>query len=95
MILLVKLLLVKAVTLYSPGKRYTPWSLSAESQKTAQLAAQTPTRVSYSRAVWLYKEQLNRGIMEAVDKSKQAPGKVHYLPHHGVVRTDKMTTKLH
>ena len=32
--------------------------------------------------------------MEAVDESEPATGKVHYLPHHGVVRTDKMTTKL-
>ena len=27
------------------------------------------------------KEQLQRGIIEAVDETEPAPGKVHYLPH--------------
>ena len=40
------------------------------------------------------KEQQERGIIEAVDVSKPVQGRVHYLPHHAVVRTDKSTTKL-
>ena len=42
------------------------------------------------------KDQLNRGIVEKIDKSEQAqPGRqLHYLPHHCVVREDKTTTKL-
>ena len=45
----------------------------------------------YNRTI---KEQLEKGIIEAVDVSKPTPDKVHYLPHHAVVRTDKTTTKL-
>ena len=45
----------------------------------------------YDRTI---KEQLESGIIEAVDVSEPTPDKVHYLPHHGVVRTDKTTTKL-
>ena len=45
----------------------------------------------YDRTI---KEQLETGIIEAVDESEPAPGKVHYLPHHGIVRADKTTTKL-
>lgn len=38
------------------------------------------------------KEQLESGIIEAVNVSESTLGKV---PHHGVIRTDKTTTKLH
>ena len=41
------------------------------------------------------KEQLQRGIVEVVEKpSEGGVGKVHYIPHHAVIRTDKSTTKL-
>ena len=38
------------------------------------------------------KEQLAKGIIEPIPTDTQ--NVVHYLPHHGVVRTDKSTTKL-
>ena len=41
------------------------------------------------------KDQLSRGIVEIVDKEDVGEiGKVHYIPHHGVLRRDKQTTKL-
>ena len=43
----------------------------------------------------IIKEQLNKGIIEVVtdnDSSKLA--KVHYLPHHPIIRKDKQTTKM-
>ena len=41
------------------------------------------------------KDQLNRGIVEIVDKKDVGEmGKVHYMPHHAVIRRDKQTTKL-
>ena len=41
------------------------------------------------------KEQLQRGIVEVVEKpSEGGVGRVHYIPHHAVIRTDKSTTKL-
>lgn len=40
------------------------------------------------------KEQLARGIIEPVDPDKETSNQVHYLPHHGVLRHDKSTTKL-
>ena len=45
----------------------------------------------YDRTI---KEQLENGIIEAVDPCEPTPNDVHYLPHHAVVRTDKSTTKL-
>ena len=38
-------------------------------------------------------EQLARGIIEPVPPDEKTD-LVHYLPHHGVIRTDKATTKL-
>lgn len=41
------------------------------------------------------KDQLNRGIVEVVEKEDVGEmGKVHYIPHHAVIRRDKQTTKL-
>jgi len=40
------------------------------------------------------KDQLNKGIIEAVDYGKEPVHQVHYLPHHAVIRNDKDTTKL-
>ena len=41
------------------------------------------------------KEQLHRGIVEVVEKPSEGEvGKVHYIPHHAVIRRDKLTTKL-
>ena len=37
-------------------------------------------------------DQLERGIIEPAPQ--ETKGTIHYLPHHGVVRSDKMTTKL-
>ena len=41
------------------------------------------------------KEQLQRGIVDIVQNPGEGEvGKVHYLPHHAVIRRDKSTTKL-
>ena len=41
------------------------------------------------------KEQLHRGIVEVVEKPSEGEvGRVHYIPHHAVIRRDKLTTKL-
>ena len=41
------------------------------------------------------KEQLQRGIVEIVQNPNEGEiGKVHYIPHHAVIRRDKSTTKL-
>ena len=43
----------------------------------------------------LIKEQIKEGIVEVVpDPWAPVVEKVHYLPHHGVIRDDKQTTKL-
>ena len=39
-------------------------------------------------------EQLAKGIIETVSPGEKITSRVHYLPHHGVVRSDKATTKL-
>ena len=50
--------------------------------------------------LWEYdgiiKEQINHGIVETVDDlwNTSRPYRTHYLPHHGVIREDKLTTKL-
>ena len=40
------------------------------------------------------RDQVARGIIEMVPPNKTVATRVHYLPHHGVVRKDKSTTKL-
>ena len=46
----------------------------------------------YNRVI---QEQLQKGIVEEVpDGSRGDDSKVHYLPHHAVVRKDKATTKV-
>ena len=41
------------------------------------------------------KDQMERGVVEDIPHGKPAPlGKVHYLPHHVILRHDKDTTKL-
>ena len=43
----------------------------------------------------IIRDQLRQGIVEAVDPSDAGPiGATHYLPHHAVIREDKLTTKL-
>ena len=43
----------------------------------------------------MIQDQLRKGIVEPVtDPDQFVEGKLHYLPHHAVVRTDKQTTKL-
>ena len=40
-------------------------------------------------------EQLQKGIIEIVEHPEEAEGdRIHYLPHHAVIRKDKETTKL-
>lgn len=42
----------------------------------------------------IIKNQLQQGIVEIVEPSGRTGERVHYLPHHAVVRRDKETTKL-
>ena len=43
----------------------------------------------------IIRTQREGGIVEYVDESPQEqPGRVHYLPHHPVIRRDKQTTKV-
>ena len=43
----------------------------------------------------IIRDQINRGVVEVVPDSEVAQeGQVHYIPHHTVIRNDKMTTKL-
>ena len=43
----------------------------------------------------IFQDQLHHGIIERVDETEeQLPGQTHYLPHHAVIRTDALTTKL-
>ena len=43
----------------------------------------------------IIQDQIKKGIVEVVeDTERPTIGKVHYLPHHGVIRHDKKTTKL-
>ena len=39
-------------------------------------------------------DQRDRGIVEAVQDTDDNSVEAHYLPHHAVIRTDKVTTKL-
>ena len=40
------------------------------------------------------REQLTKGVIEPASPNEKTTNQVHYLPHHGVVRYDKATTKL-
>lgn len=40
------------------------------------------------------KEQLEKGIVEVVDDARSQGNAIHYLPHHPVIREDKLTTKV-
>ena len=43
----------------------------------------------------IIQDQLKQGIIQAVEDPQPTDGRmVHYLPHHGVIRQDKKTTKL-
>lgn len=42
----------------------------------------------------IIQDQLDKGVVERVDQSDTTPRKIHYLPHHAVIRQDKETTKL-
>ena len=53
----------------------------------------TPDILSQYDAI--IREQMKSGIVETVTSPGGGPiGRVHYLPHHAVVREDKQTTKL-
>ena len=45
----------------------------------------------YDRTI---KDQLEKGIIETVQVGEPTSDRVHYLPHHAVVRQEKTTTKL-
>ena len=53
---------------------------------------QNPEQLQQYDAV--IRDQLRQGMVEVVANPTQCEGRVHYLPHHAVVRQDKQTTKL-
>ena len=42
----------------------------------------------------IFREQLRAGIIEQVPVSRENEVGVHFMPHHGVVRKDRETSKL-
>ena len=58
-----------------------------------KLKKQPELLVEYNKCI---EDQIQAGIVEEVPSSEDDKNKneVHYLPHHGVVRNDKVTTKL-
>ena len=40
------------------------------------------------------KDQLEKGIIEPVPEDAARPDRIHYLPHHAVIRSDKSTTRV-
>lgn len=42
----------------------------------------------------IIREQLETGVIEVVDPEEASHGKIHYMPHHGVIRENKATTKI-
>ena len=42
----------------------------------------------------IIQQQLQKGIVEIVKNPHTDPGRVHYLPHHAVIRRDKETSKV-
>ena len=43
----------------------------------------------------IFKEQLNSGIIERVPTDEEDKAGAHFICHHGVVKLDRETTKLH
>ena len=63
-------------------------------QSLLKILSQKPEQLEeYDRVI---KDQLDKGIFERVDQSEKAQPchQIHYLPHHCVVREDKLTAKL-
>ena len=57
-----------------------------------RLKQNPPLLVEYDSVI---RDQLSRGIIEVVNNtSLDGHERIHYLPHHGVVRQDKTTSKL-
>ena len=42
----------------------------------------------------IIRDQIDKGIVEPVTDSEPMSSRLHYLPHHAVIRTDKTTTKM-
>ena len=54
---------------------------------------QNPTILHEYNAI--IQDQISKSIVQIVaDKEDVSSGKVHYLPHHAVIRKDKETTKV-
>ena len=82
-----------------PWKEYHPPLPDHQELCRRQLASllkrlrQTPQLLTEYNAI--IQDQLNKGIVEIVSQpSHSISDQVHYLPHHGVVRQDKSTSKL-
>ena len=76
--------------------RWQVRSRASLERKTSSIARQLPSvdlailRECFSTI----QDQIQQGIIEMVDPSKECPDDIHYLPHHAVVWRDKETTKV-
>lgn len=80
-----------------------PWKSTRPASSNYNLCAgrlmKLKARLQGKEALWLeyakiFQTQLQTGIIEPVPQSKLSSVGAHFLPHHGVVREDKDTTKL-
>ena len=53
---------------------------------------QTPILLKEYNAI--IEEQIEQGIVERVPVEREGNSEMHYIPHHGVIRNDRDTTKL-
>ena len=65
--------------------------LSSQREDIEGIASTVEILKEYDRTI---QEQLANGIIEPVFPDEKTTNRVHYLPHHGVIRSDKATTKL-
>ena len=49
---------------------------------------------SMSLSLYVLQDQLNQGIIEAIQPDDTPPGAVDYLTHHAIVHRDNTTTKV-
>ncbi len=70
----------------------TLYLILAECETATGTAPPTKTRSSSLQDT--IRDQLSKGVIEAVAPDEKPPQISHYLPHHAVVRRDKSTTKV-
>ena len=43
---------------------------------------------------YIIQKQIEKGIVEDIQVTEEAPTHLHYFPHHAIIRRDKATTKI-